>query len=163
MPALWRFQRGMTLLELLIVLVIIGIVFTGAVMFVPHAVDPEEQALIQLGQRLQFARDKAILESRPYGLRITNAGYAFERLDGTGQWHAVAHQKILAEKQWPKNTKVELHVDAGSAPAPTGTTVRPQVYLDADGLSQAFVLRLQSGADAPRRLHWTRQGGFRVE
>ena len=71
-------SRGFTLLELVVVLVIVGVVFTSAVLVLPLGnVAPVAKELEAFAQRVERARDQALFDTRPRGLGVWYGGYAF--------------------------------------------------------------------------------------
>lgn len=78
-------QKGFSLIELMIVVLIIGISTSMAVLYI----DNSDERLKTEAQRLlamtQFARDEAIITGESLGLVITPQQYYFTRLDKT-EW-----------------------------------------------------------------------------
>ena len=80
---------GFTLIEMLVVITIIGLMIGGAVLAL--GVVGRDRSLENEANRLRavldYARDRAELETRHYGLRVTREGYAFAWFDPrTGLW-----------------------------------------------------------------------------
>lgn len=116
-----RDAGGFTLLEVLMVMVIIGAVSSMVSLVAP--VSPERQArgeAQRLAQRVQAARESAVLEGREYGLRLAPDEYLLLRLEG-GAWRAqgLAHRL-------PDALKLQLR-QAGLAVQVHGQAAVPQL------------------------------------
>ena len=98
-------QRGFTLLEIMIVVVIIGIV-TASVVSVAFG-DRKNEKLKQEATRLKavinLAQEEAVLESRIYALGIWQKGYGFYVPDSEG-WALLDRRtdKRLGERKLPE-------------------------------------------------------------
>ena len=67
---------GFTLLELAIVLVVFGVVFSLAAAVLPRRAEVQiEQEAVRLARVLDALQREALLQARPTGLRITGQGY----------------------------------------------------------------------------------------
>lgn len=80
-------QRGLTLVELLVVLVILGLASGAALMNAPPARPPARVAAEAFAAKLAAVGDLAVASGRPVRLMLDPAGYQFEfRVDGA--WRA---------------------------------------------------------------------------
>ena len=71
-------SRGFTLFELVIVLFIVGVVFTSAILVMPlGGKGASDRELDILAERIDRTRDQAIFTARPYGLALWRRGYDF--------------------------------------------------------------------------------------
>ncbi|MGB7480546.1 MAG: GspH/FimT family pseudopilin [Burkholderiaceae bacterium] len=95
-------QRGFTLLELLVVLVIVGLTL-GAVSF--NAVSSPHQVLQNEAQRIallmQLARDEAIVRNRPIAFEAAGDGYRFVMRDGNA-WKPVDQDDMLRPRSFQR-------------------------------------------------------------
>jgi general secretion pathway protein H len=102
-------QRGFTLIEILVVMVIIGVVLTFATLSVNPSspadrLDTESQRLLAL---TQAAADDAILYGKTIGLQITGHGYRFIALGPTG-WKLIGDPDSPMR---PRRLDDDIHVD----------------------------------------------------
>ncbi|MDE1168096.1 MAG: type II secretion system protein [Pseudomonas sp.] len=101
-----RSQRGFTLLEMLVVIVLIGIA-AGIVGFgLQHGLHAasERKAVVQVVQALRAARVQAIVTGQPARTRFD---LAQRRFQAPGK----------AVQQWPADMRVQLHTAAELGPA----------------------------------------------
>jgi general secretion pathway protein H len=80
---LTRRDAGMTLVEVMMVIFIIGLATTVAVMTLPPRERPEARVLREVETALMQAQDRAVLTGEVIGLQQTEAG--FELLSWTGE------------------------------------------------------------------------------
>lgn len=129
---------GFTLLELMIVIVLIGVLL-GLVSFA-SGLNPARQARQEAGavaQVIQQLRDRAVLEEREYGLRLSVEGYRVMRHEIRG-WEPVA-----GLHRWPANVRARLKQDGYSLilGADEGP---PQLLMLSSDETSAFTLTLMS-------------------
>jgi general secretion pathway protein H len=124
-----RAQRGFTLLELLVVMVLIAVIAGAVLLSVSGgaALRLREEAE-RLQQALQMAADEAVLEGSERAVYLTQGGYGFLRYDGPShQWQPIVearkdkytlpdglHLELVSD-----GMEVKLASDAAHAPAQT--------------------------------------------
>ncbi|MEQ9661959.1 MAG: prepilin-type N-terminal cleavage/methylation domain-containing protein [Parasphingopyxis sp.] len=120
-------ERGFTLTELMVTLVIIGLLSSAVVLTMR---DPRE-SLVDGGEafaaRARAAQQLAIAESRDIGLWVSPEGYGFERYDGEG-WLPET-QPPLQQRTWPEGAAVSV---AQGAESEAGRT---RIVFDMTGLN----------------------------
>lgn len=92
-------QRGLTLVELLVVIVILALASSVVLLTAPPSRPSVRDDAERFAARLQLALDEAIASARPMRVRIDAAGYAFEAL-GPGGWVAIATAPVLARREF---------------------------------------------------------------
>jgi general secretion pathway protein H len=135
-------QRGFTLLELLVVLVIVGIML-GVVTF--KALPDPHQHMVNDAQRiallLQLAREEAIVRNRPVAFEADQDKYHF-LVRGDRGWQALNDVDMLREREF--------------AVLPMQLTINPALNANADSLrivfgrepvDKPFTLTMRSGDD----------------
>jgi general secretion pathway protein H len=105
-------DRGFSLLELLVVIVIISILFTFTTLAI-RGTSPEE--LIQteaqrLDRLIQLALEEAILRGAEYGLEFKPNSYRF-LLFAENTWQPLDNDRLLRERQLPENMEFELEIE----------------------------------------------------
>ncbi len=104
----------MTLIEILVVVVIIGIMASVAVISIGAlGGDREiERETERLADAIALLNEQAQLEGRDYGLRIETTGYEVLRFDGFGQrWTVVDNDPLLLPRQLPPGLAFELVIE----------------------------------------------------
>lgn len=132
-------QRGFTLLELLIVMVIVGVTI-GMVSF--NAMPDERQILHNDAQRisllLQLARDEAIVRNRPIAFEADTDRYRFLMYE-ENIWQTLEQDEFFREREF-KRSPVTFTV---SLPSPE-TTLPLRIIFGREPVSKPFVLTLAS-------------------
>ena len=126
-------ERGFTLLEVMVVLVIIGIITGFAVLSVNSQSDQERIADIarRLAVIMELNQQEAIILGEQRGMLFSATGYDLLGLSSNGHWQQLEGSALVAGYQLPQDITLALDVEG-----------RPVVFNDA-GLPQ--VLFLSSG------------------
>ncbi|MEM9838283.1 MAG: GspH/FimT family pseudopilin [Pseudomonadota bacterium] len=149
-------QRGLTLVELLVVLLIVGMTAGLAAMSIPRGQSDVRQASALLERELAALRDQAVTEVAVLGLSSDGGTLtSFRGVDGA--W------VLTGELPMPGRAEVELVLDEGwqlpehtdelilgiSAEAEEGTqeAFRPQIIFSPEGSVTPFALRVREGRD----------------
>lgn len=143
-----RSNRGFTLIEVLMVLVIIGVIIGLASLAFG---DNRAAELRREAQRLQavlnLATEEAIVKSRVLGVRVDADGYRFFILDDNQAWLPLEHDREFAVHQLPRPLELTLLTDARAVTTSRsgeGSKETPHAYFFATGeLYPAFELILQ--------------------
>lgn len=115
-------NRGFTLIEIMIVIVIIGI--TVGFALIAFGDFGESKRILfaaeQLANNLRLAQQQAILETSTLGLRIDNTSYQILQLQNNSQWSSVSNKGIFKVNYFPQNTLITLktnnHHHVGTPP-----------------------------------------------
>lgn len=105
-------DRGMTLVEVLVVLFIIGIVLGFATLsFKRGGVGGVvEQEISRLRALVELSGQKAIIEAREFGLAFSKGGYRFLELQDDG-WHVLGDTDVLRARHLPDGLYFGLVID----------------------------------------------------
>ena len=129
-------ERGFTLVELLVTMVILGLASAAVLLAIPDPQGSLREEGERLAARLAATRDAAIVGGRDMAVRLDAAGYGFEaRRSGT--W-LPADGRAFAARRWPEGTTVTTE------PATT------RITFDATGLATPTVVRLSRDGAAAR-------------
>lgn len=103
-------NRGFTLIEILIVIVIIGIT-VGFALIAFGDFGESRRVLFsaeQLVNTLKLAQQQAILETSTLGLHINNTSYQILRFQNSSGWEPISNKGIFKVNYFPKNTVITL-------------------------------------------------------
>lgn len=146
-----RRSAGFTLLELMVVLVLVGIIFSFAMLSLGgddlgEMMEQETRRLVTL---LELASDEAVLRGEELAVYFSEAGYEFLVLQNT-DWQSSGEDGLLKAYQLPAGIEIRLEVD-GDPPGLTGQdedtaedSLTPQVYILSSGEMTPFTATLQS-------------------
>ena len=156
--------RGFTLLEILVVMFIVGLMFTLAVLNVGDG--GHEENIRREAERvralLTLAQERAVLEAREFGVSFTTDGYSFLVLE-EGSWQSVNDDELFRERTLPEGITFELManelpVDL-SASEDDDKGPQPHVLVLSSGELTAFDLEFYTGyGDIAYRLEGGAQG-----
>jgi general secretion pathway protein H len=135
-------ERGFTLVEIMVVMVIIGITL-GMVSLnvIPSPRQDLQAEARRLSLLLQLARDEAIVRNRPITFEATPERYHFLVRNET-RWDLITNDDVLRERAF-KNAPLALLLD----PASAGTVDPLRITFGREPVDKPFILTLASGAN----------------
>lgn len=148
-----RSTSGFTLIEILVVLLIIGILVTGAALSL--GVLGRDSSLQKESDRLSalmdYLREQATLQNREYGLRCFVGGYEFLAFDARrGQWQRVTSDDSMRPRQLPTGVSMQVSIEGRDIILPRQQAkddeLSPQVMLFSSGELNLFELTLRREA-----------------
>lgn len=113
MPDL-RTERGFTLIEILVVVIIIGTISAIALLSMnligdDRELDTERKRLATL---IEVAQDEAMMQGREFGLELMTSTYRFVEFDPlTSRWSEILGDDIYRLRNLPEGMEFELYVD----------------------------------------------------
>jgi general secretion pathway protein H len=142
---------GFTLIEILVVLLIIGIMITGAVLATgigggDRDLEKERDRIVAL---TDYLREQAALQNREYGMRFYEGGYEFVVFNvRTGLWQQLQDDSITRPRPLPAGILADLSIEGRAIilpkKEPTGPEdLAPQVLLYSSGELNLFELVLR--------------------
>jgi general secretion pathway protein H len=144
---------GFTLIEIMVVLLIIGILVTGAALSL--GVLGRDSALQKESDRLSalvdYLRDQATLQNREYGLRCFVGGYEFLAFDArSGQWKRIIDDESMRARRLPTGISMQVSIEGRDIILPREQArpdeLTPQVMLFSSGDLNLFELTLRRAA-----------------
>ncbi|MEO7177218.1 MAG: GspH/FimT family pseudopilin [Allosphingosinicella sp.] len=126
-------QKGFTLVELLVVLVIIGLLSAAVVVGMPDPRGALRAEALRFAARADAARERAMMDNRPVALVLKDGGYGFEWRSG-GEWRPVG-EKPFIEQSWSQGTRASM--EGGES----------RIVFDSTGFAEPARLRLERGKE----------------
>lgn len=148
---MWPRQRGFTLVEILVVVVIIGLMMIGVTIATGMAhgdreLETERDRILALSDHL---RDQAMLQAREYGLRCYEGGYQFLYYDPRAGVWLDQGDDLLRPRKLPNGLLMRLSVDGRDVILPAADVdpdeLAPQILLYSSGELSLFELDLRRG------------------
>lgn len=95
-------QRGFTLIEVMVVLVIMGVMATGISLGIDSLRGRDaDQALKRLRLVLEASADRASVRGRPIAIELLPDGYRFAALDADDNWRPLIDPPVFTERTLP--------------------------------------------------------------
>ena len=143
-------SAGFTLLELMVVLVLIGIIFSFAILSLggDDLAEMMEQETRRLATLLELASDEAVLRGEELAVYFSAEGYEFLVLQDAG-WQPSGEDGLLKAYKLPAGIEIRLEVD-GDPPGLTTQdddseeSLTPQVFILSSGEMTPFTAALQA-------------------
>jgi general secretion pathway protein H len=151
-----RSMGGMTLVEILVVVLIIGVLAAVATLSIGLLGEDREieNESSRLADAIALLQEQSQLEGRDYGILLETAHYEFQRFDAFEQrWVTVEGDAALQSRELPPGLAFELTLEG-----------RP-ILLRREPIPDARLPQLVawgSGDMTPYRLAIARQGGARI-
>lgn len=135
-------QRGFTLIETLVVIVIMGLLAATVVLTWPAGGALRDDARA-LAARATLAAQESVLSGAAMGLDVTAAGYAFYRMKD-GVWREVDDERAFRRQVWREGVIPRLRRDGfGAADRRNAEkAISPTVIFDPTGLVPRFSVTL---------------------
>ena len=155
-------QRGFTLIEIVVVVVIISIVIGMTTISIG---DPQAKRIKQSSTRvatlLQLAKEQAIFNSQDYALSVWESGYAFYTLSETG-WNLIADDRIFRTRDLPEGLEFFLYLDDLKVILEREDKKKPQIFITSDGEISPFKLEITDHRDWLYQITFDETGDFEI-
>ncbi len=102
-------MRGFTLIEILVVMFIVGLMFSLAVLKVGEGGQQENvrREAERFRALLMLAQERAVLEAREFSISFTEDGYGFLVLEEDA-WQSITDDELFRDREWPEGVSFEL-------------------------------------------------------
>ena len=143
-------QAGFTLLELMVVLVLIGIIFTFAALSFrgDDLAEAMEREANRLATLISLASDEAILRGEELAMRFTESGYEFLGLGASG-WRVRDDDGLLKPRSLPPGVRIRVEVEGDPPGLQTPKEDEQEDGDDPDSVLAPQVFILSSGEMTP--------------
>ncbi|MBA2655900.1 MAG: type II secretion system minor pseudopilin GspH [Tatlockia sp.] len=131
-----RAERGFTLIEILVVIVIIGITL-GFALLAFGDFGASRRVIVnteQLSTYIKLVQQRAILENNTLGVSVNENGYSTFRLE-RGRWQPMPAKSIFHQRSFPANMVVRVKSIGKD-------NKRPDVVVDSSGDISYFTINL---------------------
>lgn len=143
-----RQQRGFTLLEIMVVLVIMSILVGFAVLGLGSSGYDKQlnEEIRRLNARVSLATENAILEGRDLGLGFAAHGYQFYELT-ENQWQALGTDDLLKKVELDDTTELQLRLEDTDIVMSAKLPEKPQIFILSSGENTPFELEIRTRQD----------------
>ncbi len=146
-------MRGFTLIEILVVMFIVGLMFSLAVLSVGEGGQAESvrREAERFRALLVLAQERAVLEAREFSVSFTGDGYGFLVLEEDA-WQSITDDDLFRDRKLPEGVSFELTANdlpvdlADPGDEEKGPT--PHVLVLSSGELTPFELRVYAGDGA---------------
>lgn len=128
-----RSERGMTLVEVMMVIFLIGLTSSIVVFTMPERVKPIEKAADRLTRDVRMAADRAILTGRVQGIDLLEDGYA------RVEWQNEDWVVLRGAGSQREDAQIRILNTGGGA-----DEAQPELIFDPTGVNEAFDLELMN-------------------
>jgi general secretion pathway protein H len=124
--------NGFTLIELLIVLVLLGLASAAVVVALPDPRGSVTAEAERFAARAKAAQDRAVIESRAVAIRVTGAGYGFDRRR-RGEWEKIDSEPFT-DQRWGEGVAASV-----------GGSDAARIVFDSTGIADPSTVTLSRG------------------
>ena len=140
-----RMQRGFSLLEMMIVIMVIGILYSLAGSMLNLSVsDPLNEEVARLRERVTMAQDESIVRSQALALGFGESGYAFFAQNDQLQWDPIDKDGLLKTYEWVGQYESVLYLQGQAVSLPKNKDIQPQVFILPTGEMMPFEWHLRN-------------------
>jgi general secretion pathway protein H len=147
-------QRGFTLLEVMVVLVIVSVILTFVTLTAggDQRAEQLQRETRRLAALLEMASEEAVLSSQQLAVRFSEEGYEFLVLQG-GKWLPLSEDPVLRPRTLPEGIELDLELEDNPPPSLVSEdSDLPQVFLLSSGEMTPFVVTLSAPESEQRFL-----------
>lgn len=146
-------ERGLTLVELLVVMVILGLASSLVLLNAPPSRAAVERDALRFASSVKIALDEMLMTGASYRLVVDATGYGFERFAG-GEWVTDGIDRAFQRAEFDNGVLATVEIEdpalanaraLGDAAPEAADEDEPKIIrLDPIGQPATFTLRLQS-------------------
>ncbi len=138
--------RGITLIEILVVLVIISVLVSSVVLLIPDSrSDRLERDAKRLIALTDIAQEQALFNGEDLALSFSQQGYSFMQRE-EGLWLSMENDNLLHPRELPEDMHLSLFLEGIDVELPVLPKNKPQVFILSDGTMTPFKLNIADDA-----------------
>lgn len=129
LPLKYSIERGFTLIELMVVMVIVSVLITAVSMTLKR--DYQDLAIKEMKRfraLVDLAGQESVFQARSLGMRFVQDGYAFMARGDGGQWLPMEGSN-LRQRKLPKGFELEVFREGVAINYLEKTEGKPQVFI----------------------------------
>ena len=139
-------QRGFSLLEMLIVILVVGLLYSFAGSMLSMSVsDPFVAEVDRLRERVQLAQKESVVRSRAYAVGFAEGGYAFFMQDDQEHWTLLEQDELFGRHSIAGDYEQVVYLQGQAVVLPTSKEIHPQVFILPTGEMMPFEWHLRQG------------------
>lgn len=137
-------NRGFTLIEIMVVLVIIAIVLSFAVLSIDTSSDKLKNEARRFAALASVASEETVMNSKEYRVVFNREGYDFFKFGGAGKWEKF-EEGVLKSRKLPEGYSIFLSLEGEKislAENEEGKEFFPAIYFLSSGEVTSFEVEL---------------------
>ena len=163
-PICTRLQRGFTLIEILVVIILLGIIMSLAVLSIGDSQSEQlEEDMRRLLQVMRLAQEEAILNQQTLAVKFTPRGYRLQRYDAAGKnWLPLAEPAFFRPVELDESYEIRLYQDGLSVSLKEEDEGRVLLYASGEMTPFELVISLPD-TETSYRLQGDMMGTLEIE
>lgn len=143
------FQKGFTLLEMMVSLLIIGILLGMATLSIGNDGQRRntQEEMSRLRHKILLAARESVINHQEIGLRFFSDGYQFFMMNEKNQWVSIEDDRFFRARTLPATSKLFLQVEGQRVALSSSSPSSSSFSSSSPGLPQLFFL--SSGEQTP--------------
>ena len=145
-------NKGFSLLEMLVVILVIGILYSLAGSMLTLTVsNPLNEEVDRLRERIRLAQDESVVRSQALALGFDESGYAFfAQGDNTQQWEVIEQDSLLGPHKLLGEYEQVVYLQGQAVILPDEGEIHHQVFILPTGEMLPFEWHLRSDSGDSR-------------
>ena len=152
-------QRGFSLLEMLIVILVVGLLYSMAgSMLTLSVADPFQEQADRLRERVTLAQQESVIRHQALAMGFDSKGYAFFAQDDNEQWQLMDNDDLFKRYELNPDLEQVLYLQGQAVKLPAPADIHPQVFILPTGEMLGFEWHLRQGLQRETILKYDNMG-----